>query len=57
MYRSGGCVVQADDGRRDDEEYHGVGDVYKIFFFQEENAYQVMPNLVGSEKCIRERGE
>ena len=35
-----------------------LGDVFKcffFFFFKQKTAYEIMPSLVGSEMCIRDR--
>ena len=45
---------QAVDGIRDSSPSRGLGDVY-IFFFKQKTAYEIMPSLVGSEMCIRDR--
>ena len=29
---------------------------YFFFFFKQKTAYEIMPSLVGSEMCIRDRG-
>src|SRR5659263_728235 len=33
--------------------YGGIG--YRFFFFKQKTAYEIMPSLVGSEMCIRDR--
>ena len=38
------------------EQSRGIGDVYVcFFFFKQKTAYEIMPSLVGSEMCIRDR--
>ena len=29
--------------------------VFSVFFFKQKTAYEIMPSLVGSEMCIRDR--
>ena len=50
---SGGLGVEGKDGIRDFCMSRGLGDVF--FFFKQKTAYEIMPSLVGSEMCIRDR--
>ena len=33
----------------------GAADFFVFFFFKQKTAYEIMPSLVGSEMCIRDR--
>ena len=33
----------------------GGADFFVFFFFKQKTAYEIMPSLVGSEMCIRDR--
>src|SRR5428012_20144 len=41
----------------DDNGFHTENGVGLFFFFKQKTAYDIMPSLVGSEMCIRDRAK
>src|SRR5428012_25659 len=44
------CATRLDQKRKQTGKF-----IQKIFFFKQKTAYEIMPSLVGSEMCIRDR--